>query len=139
MVAMEEQRRQLIRIVSPAIVTGVVIGVAYGILVYRLEDAIRAAESLQRVTSRSWAPAGLFILVSAAFGWVGAWLAERISGLCGPALWIPLACSMIVAVAVGFGVAALLTTALPDSTWVMFLVSGIGYAAAAGLRMKFAG
>lgn len=136
---MEEQRRQLIRIVSPAIVTGVVIGVAYGILVYRLEDAIRAAESLQRVTSRSWAPAGLFILVSAAFGWVGAWLAERISGLCGPALWIPLACSMIVAVAVGFGVAALLTTALPDSTWVMFLVSGIGYAAAAGLRMKFAG
>ncbi len=114
--AMHEQREQLRRIVSAATVTGVVMGVAYGVLIYRLEDAIRAAESLQRVTSQSWAPAGLFILVSAAFGWVGAWLAERISGLSGPALWIPLACSMVVAVGVGFGVGALLTTALPGST-----------------------
>ena len=65
---MYEQRQQFRRTVLAATMTGVVMGVAYAVLMYCLEDAIRAAESLQLGTPRSWSPSLLFILVSAAFG-----------------------------------------------------------------------
>ena len=79
-----------------------------------------------------------FIMVSAAFGWVGAWLVERVSGLCGPVQWIPLGISLAIAILAGVGLSALLTGPIPDSTWLMFLSASAGYVIAAGIRMRLA-
>lgn len=140
----DEEKSGFARITLGAAVTGLVMGILYHFLTRYLQEAIIASEELRggfilfdfhpRGVS---APFYLFAIASALFGWTSAWIAARVSGLSGAVLWIPVGITLLVAVAVGFVLNAAFLPALPNSTWIIFLVSAVAYACLAGFRMRF--
>ena len=128
---MDEDRRY--HAASKAILAacGLVMGVLYCLLTVRLRPAIEAAESIPGGW-RKLAPYALFFLVSLAFGWASAWLAER-RGLIS---WSPLLAISAIAIAVGFGLSAVVSAPLPRTTWMAFFVAALGFLAAGTLRQK---
>ena len=126
--------------VSKAILVacGLVMGVFYCLLTVRLRSAMEAAESFPGMgivaMQAKASPHALFFLVSLAFGWAAAWLAER-RGLIS---WVPLLAIGAIAIAVGFGLSAVVGAPLPRTTRIAFFVAALGFMAAGSLRQKMA-
>ena len=140
---MEEEQSGSARIAVAAAVTGVVMGILYHLITRQLQESIIASEEVRRSGAllkgdvRAWAPVALFAFASGAFGWASAWIAARVSGLCGAVLWIPIGITLAVAIALGLVLNAMLLPPMPNSTWIMFTVSAVAFACLAGYRMKF--
>ncbi len=115
---------------------GLVMGVLYCLLTVRLRPALEAAESIPPAGIVAMyakaSPYALFLLVSLAFGWAAAWVAER-RGLIS---WSPLLAIGAIAIAVGFGLSAVVSAPLPRTTRIAFFVAALGFIAAGSLRQK---
>lgn len=112
-------------------------GLLYYLVAWGLRGALEAVESMPLIMLERdvLAPYALFIVVSIAFGWFAAWLAEKR----GLDTWPPLAASALIAIGIAVGLSALGIRPWPKTLLLAFGLAAVGFMAAGALRQKLEG
>ena len=115
-------------------VAALLMGLLYHVMAWKLRTALASVESMPRtlIWRGVWAPYALFVIVSLAFGWFTAWLAERR----GLVTWVPLAVTVVTAIGLGLGISAVSIRPWPKTAMLAFGLAAAAFMAAGALRQK---